>query len=502
MGFILDVLGGVFTVFFLVITISVSLLISQPLTGALVRLRANYLPKALSLDSVLEDGSTNLGSGANPRAISAYFLRDARAAAKIGPVVNGVWGMLQRTYRLEGWSGIYRGSAPVAIQLMSLGFIAGVIFNTGAISASGGAYRSAPASPDKFGFWGNLFFMALVAIVTLPMSVITTRTIVHPRALPMTTPMRNLRELLSPSEYAQPWRLFQVPGLLAATLLHVSWVGLATRLVRYLTVPALGGLPPVKPAAPDDQYFSGPTDESLKVGALGLAIFLAWNVASTLILSPVEIVIVRLAVQRPESQQPLHMAFAPRANGNAPNSFSHHNASQRSDNYRDGSNAPDKPLPQQPSDAAEPAPRPSFAIEDEEEDEGASEAPRSNGSGHAYRDTEDEPVKPTQANHESARPASVAGAAFAREQAPFLPTSSDHLSQQREPIIALRPCDQPLTASAAQEAAEQGFGAPVVERYEGFVDCLNKLVDEEGVEALYRGAIITLLGTLVGSFGG
>ncbi len=64
-----------------------------------------------------------------------------------------------------------------------------------------------------------------------------------------------------------------------------------------------------------------------------------------------------------------------------------------------------------------------------------------------------------------------------------------------EPVIALRPIEE----QTAEEAAAE-FGAPVVTRYTGLVDCLNKMVDEEGIESLGRGAWVTLLAMFAGSF--
>lgn len=75
----------------LVLSISLAVLFTQPFTGALVRLRANYLPKAVSLDNVLEDGAgvddaeTVNGTG---RKISAYLLSQQRQTAKI---VSHLW---------------------------------------------------------------------------------------------------------------------------------------------------------------------------------------------------------------------------------------------------------------------------------------------------------------------------------------------------------------------------------------------------------------------------
>lgn len=175
----MGIFGLVLALIVLLISVILSVSISQPFTGALVRLRANYLPKAVSLDAVLEDGAQQAGSGVRgvtPRAISAYFLREQRNAAKIGPVVSGIIAMLIRTRRLEGWPGLYKGSAPVVCMLLVLGFSTLVIFNVGGImGAGGGAYRAAPSGPGQFGFWGNLLFMIVTSIVALPLNVITNR---------------------------------------------------------------------------------------------------------------------------------------------------------------------------------------------------------------------------------------------------------------------------------------------------------------------------------------
>jgi hypothetical protein len=169
--------GLIAAVIVLVISIALSVLISQPFTGALVRLRANYLPKAVSLDNVLEDGAqSGMNGGMTPRAISGYFLRERQSTAKIGPIVSGIFAMMIRTKRLEGWSGIYKGAAPVVCQLFVLGFFTYFFYSTGGItSAGGGQYRAAPSGSGQFGFWSNLFFMIVTSIVALPLNVITNR---------------------------------------------------------------------------------------------------------------------------------------------------------------------------------------------------------------------------------------------------------------------------------------------------------------------------------------
>ena len=76
------------TIFFVLawfLTYALSLLIAVPLTGVLVRFRANYTPKGLQLDGE---------GGVQPHT---------------GPVVNSYFAMFARVRRLEGWLGLYKG---------------------------------------------------------------------------------------------------------------------------------------------------------------------------------------------------------------------------------------------------------------------------------------------------------------------------------------------------------------------------------------------------------
>ena len=163
--------------------------------------------------------------------------------------------------------------------------------------------------------------------------------------------------------------------------------------------------------------------------------------------------------------------------------------------YSDQVNGNGKP-DTQPTD---PAPRPSFAIEDEDEND---EQPigGTRESKTTVEETRDEadPAPPT--NNTAHR---VLGSQT-NDNSTSIPAPSTNWhragSEPSEPVIALRPCDEPLSAEDAVRAEAEGFGAPTVERYTGMMDCLNKLVDEEGIEALYRGAWVTLLGILVGNF--
>lgn len=319
-----------------------------------------------------------------------------------------------------------------------------------------------------------------------------------------------MRELLSFSEFGQPWRLYLLPGLMAAQLSHIFWIGFLTRLVRHLTAPTLGGLPPSTPASPGDDTYTGPSSEVGVPSTFGLALFLAWCVLSVVVLSPLECVIVRLSVQRPERQQPLHLAYARTASAQASGPAPYNNQAQVSQatapptSAVQGSYSDEAPASAPATEPTDPAPRPSFAIEDDEEesqeyDKGTAttgdlgaeaEAPKQNSAPNGN------------ATNSSAHPTAHRVLGLTQSGAQTTPNAEwlGAENEPSEPVIALRPCDEPLSAEEAARAEAEGFGAPTVERYQGMADCLNKLVDEEGIEALYRGAWVTLLGVMAGNF--
>lgn len=412
--------------------------------------------------------------------------------ASQGPEVSGLFAMLFRTKRLEGWAGVYKGSFPVACQMFLLACITGLFFNVDgyANAGAGGSYKSAPSGPGEFGFFGNLAFMTFSAIISLPVDVIASRAVVHPNVLPFGFKYlrQNLEELLSPAELAQPWKLYLIPGLLPVSLAHIAWVGFLTRLVRHLLVPTLGGLADSTPASPDQTDYSGPNSSMKEINPLALIIFLAWTLFSVVPLSPLEVIIVRLATQRPERQQPLHMHYSrlqqQQARANGPASYSH----QATVSAATGANGGDKPLPTEPNKADpnateqdEQPSRPSFAIEDEE--------------------GEDEATPDAAAAASASKPANADNQQQQQQQQQYTPQSSQHGSGDAprrsvrfavdppEPVIALRPVDE----SSSEEAE-----SAAVQRYEGLRDCIDKIVDEEGVEALYRGAWLTALGSVMG----
>lgn len=330
------------------------------------------------------------------------------------------------------------------------------------------------------------------------------RAIVHPRILPFGPHhiRENLEELLSPAELSQPWRLYTIPGLLPATYAHIAWVGLLTRLVRHILVPNLGGLADPTPASPGDTTYTGPNSSTKEVNPIFLVLFLAWCGFSVVALSPLEVVGIRLATQRPERQQPLHLAYS-RGSATQPSSYSHQatviNGSTSGPRFSDApggghtssNNNNNKTLPREPAEDANgddtPPARPSFAIEDPDEERGENaKDPLLTSNGDA-RDQQQQSQSQAGQNGDSAPPQQ-------HQQFHASPPPRPRFGEPAEPVIALRPAEEQSTPGQPSEESE------AVSRYMGLKDCLDKIVDEEGVEALYRGAWVTGLGSLMGSF--
>ena len=118
---------------------------------------------------------------------------------------------------------------------------------------------------------------------SISMTFCCSRSITTPYRLPYFGPFHSLRVLLTPTELRKPWVLYLTPGLLAAELLHISYVVIALRALRLMLLPSL--------SQSDDAQ---PRDLSPR----SLIIYLAISLFSTAILCPLEVISTRLAVQR------------------------------------------------------------------------------------------------------------------------------------------------------------------------------------------------------------
>jgi len=240
------------SLFLLLVSLAFSLAVIVPLTGALVRFRANYNPKGLQLDAE---------GGAQPHT---------------GPVVSSFFGMLKRIYRIEGWAGLYKGLMPTLMATTVL-----TVFIVSAFKSTNlqhGSYSAPDAGP--LGILGYGIFMMMI---TLPNVIITYRAITTPHRLPYFKPIYSLRVLLTPTERRRPLILYLTPGLLLAEILHIAYIVLILRTVRHLLLPssAKSGLPSKEDFPP-----------------VRLAIYFIACLFSTAILTPLEVIATRLAIQR------------------------------------------------------------------------------------------------------------------------------------------------------------------------------------------------------------
>jgi len=235
----------------LLLSLGLTLAIMVPLTGALVRFRANYNPKGLTLDSE---------GGAQPYT---------------GPVVSSFFAMLRRVYKLEGWAGLYKGLMPTLLTTSVVVIFA--VYALGATNSHHGAY----SAPD-IGVFGTLVYSVFLMMVSLPSVIIRYRSITTPHRLPYFAPVQALRVLLTPTERRMPWILYLTPGLMATNVAHIAFVAVILGTLRRLILPRF------TPDVPITEQFS-----MLRIGLFFILVAL-----STAVLTPLEVISARLAIQR------------------------------------------------------------------------------------------------------------------------------------------------------------------------------------------------------------
>jgi len=120
-------------------------------------------------------------------------------------------------------------------------------------------------------------------LVSLPLIIIESRAITTPYRLPYCKPIHALRVLLTPTERRKPWMLYLTPGLLATQMVHIAYVNLGVRFIRRFLLPEL-----YTPRVPNFKYMP----------PARLTVYLALLICSTAILTPLDVIATRLAIQR------------------------------------------------------------------------------------------------------------------------------------------------------------------------------------------------------------
>ncbi|PFH51524.1 hypothetical protein AMATHDRAFT_47039 [Amanita thiersii Skay4041] len=235
---------------FLLCSLALSLALVVPLTGVLVRFRANYNPKGLQLDAE---------GGAQPYT---------------GPIIRSYFSMFMRVYRIEGVPGLYKGFMPTTLSTLIVTILILLFLDA---EPRHGAYRA----PDV-GILGTLVYSLGMMLISLPTVILTYRAITTPHKLSYFNITQSLRVLLTPTERRRPWILYLTPGLLAAEVSHISLVVLGLAPLRRLLLPSV------------TKYRLSISDISM----FKLTIYFTIVGVSTMILTPLEVIAARLAIQR------------------------------------------------------------------------------------------------------------------------------------------------------------------------------------------------------------
>ncbi|KAL1412349.1 hypothetical protein Q8F55_000093 [Vanrija albida] len=240
------------------VTVPLALLVAMPFIGAIVRLRANYNPKGVSL---ADD--------------------DPHYA---GPQLTGVFATLRRTIAVEGWYGVYKGWAVLVLQLAIFSVVAtiGVTLFV--------AFR--PLVEHLLSYqllvWAAAVVVpAVAAFLSLPLYVLQIRAIVTPYRVPF-APRRALRLLLSDRERASPFALYAIPGLVSALLVSA----VLNSLVRIVLKDVILG--------PNAHFFPRPNEppEPVTIAIAGWrwALFAALSIGLVFVLVPLDVVFTKLSV--------------------------------------------------------------------------------------------------------------------------------------------------------------------------------------------------------------
>ncbi|GLB39647.1 putative mitochondrial carrier (TC 2.A.29) family protein [Lyophyllum shimeji] len=238
----------------LTLNMAIALAAAIPLTGVLIRYRANYSPKVVQLEG-----------------------DDVAAQGRKGPAVSGYFSMLARVYRLEGWAGLYKGTMPaVLVSLVAITYHAIRFIILGNASLPG-------AQPlTEVGIWTRLGRSVLWMLVMLPVTILSSRAITTPYKLPFFGLKQSLHTLLTPTERSRPWVLYLTPGLMVATSLEIVVTVVSIMCVERNLLPEL----PKSREAIDAMFI------------LKSLMYLAAVVISTTVVVPLEVMKARLAIQR------------------------------------------------------------------------------------------------------------------------------------------------------------------------------------------------------------
>jgi len=245
---------GIWNLFILFASLGFFVALAVPLSGVLIRFRANYNPKALQLDA------------------------EGGAQAHTGPVINSYFGMMMRVYNIEGVPGLYKGLMPTFLSTMAIALIMLPILDSP---------RPAKYNAPTESIFAAFIYGVAMMVISLPTTILTCRAVTTPQRLGYLDAKRALRVLFTPTERRKPWTLYLTPGLFLTEVSHIFYVVFILGAGRRFLLPS-------------------PSDTETPVSIVKLSFYVALLVLSVLVLTPLEVVSTRLAIQRNHAQdQPL-----------------------------------------------------------------------------------------------------------------------------------------------------------------------------------------------------
>ncbi|KAH7883416.1 hypothetical protein F5I97DRAFT_1905034 [Phlebopus sp. FC_14] len=220
-----------------------TVVVSCPLEGIIVRLRAQYNPKTIELDPETDEQASTTRTNAVPMSW---------------------WGMFKRVWRIEGWHGLFKGIGPTLIWLFLALLLGSYVFLT---------------KKNKNVRVAFIWRECATALVGAPFRVITYRAITTPEKLSTFDVGRAIHVLFSHSERRRPWLIYLTPGILPILFFNEAHI--------LFVLPSLGWLASQVSLRPLF-YSVSPRD----LVHFGIALI------STAVITPLQVMMVRLAIQR------------------------------------------------------------------------------------------------------------------------------------------------------------------------------------------------------------
>ncbi|KAK0224110.1 mitochondrial carrier domain-containing protein [Armillaria fumosa] len=218
--------------------LAISLAVTVPFTGTLVRFRANYTPKSrIALDE----------ENAPPTGFSYTYL-----------------GMARRVYRIEGWKGFFKGYGPLFFSFLCI--CIGVALFT---DYQPSVLRGVPRIPP-IGIVRTAVTILLSILLGVPYRVIVQRSMITPYKLSILRPLQSWNALLLPTLFPS--------GLLSATAI--------------ITVASTVVFGPIRHV-----LLTWSNQLAYPISNLPLALYYILAIVFTITITPLDMIATRLAVQ-------------------------------------------------------------------------------------------------------------------------------------------------------------------------------------------------------------